>query len=44
MTTPPALEISKLRRDFPAGEGTITVLHDIDLTVQPGEMLAIVGQ
>jgi len=44
MTTPPVLEISKLRRDFPAGEGTITVLHDIDLTVQPGEMLAIVGQ
>jgi macrolide transport system ATP-binding/permease protein len=44
MTTPPVLEISKLRRDFPAGEGTITVLHDIDLIVQPGEMLAIVGQ
>ena len=44
MTTPPVLEVSKLRREFPAGEGTITVLHDIDLTVQPGEMLAIVGQ
>ncbi len=44
MTTPPILEVSKLRREFPAGEGTITVLHDIDLTVQPGEMLAIVGQ
>ncbi len=44
MSTPPVLEIAKLRRDFPAGEGTITVLHDIDLTVAPGEMLAIVGQ
>ncbi|ESQ84630.1 ABC transporter [Asticcacaulis sp. AC466] len=44
MTAPPALEVSKLRREFPAGEGTITVLHDIDLTVMPGEMLAIVGQ
>ncbi|HTO29392.1 MAG TPA: ATP-binding cassette domain-containing protein, partial [Devosia sp.] len=44
MTTPPVLQISKLRREFPAGEGTITVLHDIDLTVAPGEMLAIVGQ
>jgi len=44
MTTPPVLQISKLRREFPAGEGTITVLHDLDLTIQPGEMLAIVGQ
>jgi macrolide transport system ATP-binding/permease protein len=38
------LEVKKLRREFPAGEGTITVLHDIDLTIAPGEMLAIVGQ
>jgi len=44
MSTPPVLQISKLRREFPAGEGTITVLHDLDLTIQPGEMLAIVGQ
>jgi macrolide transport system ATP-binding/permease protein len=44
MSTPPILQISKLRREFPAGEGTITVLHDLDLTIQPGEMLAIVGQ
>ena len=44
MSTPPLLEVKKLRREFPAGEGTITVLHDIDLTIAPGEMLAIVGQ
>lgn len=44
MTTPPALEITKLRREFPAGEGTITALNDIDLVIQPGEMVAIVGQ
>ena len=44
MTTPPALEISKLRREFPAGEGTITALNDIDLVIQPGDMVAIVGQ
>ncbi|CAL4866381.1 Macrolide export ATP-binding/permease protein MacB [Asticcacaulis sp. MM231] len=44
MSTPPLLEVKKLRREFPAGEGTITVLQDIDLTIAPGEMLAIVGQ
>ena len=44
MSTPPLLEVKKLRREYPAGEGTITVLHDIDLTIAPGEMLAIVGQ
>ncbi len=43
MTTPPSLHLSKLRRDFPAGESTITVLHDLDLTITPGEMVAIVG-
>ena len=44
MTTPPALELSKLRREFPAGEGTITALNDLDLVIQPGDMVAIVGQ
>ena len=43
MTTPPSLHLSKLRRDFPAGESTITVLHDLELTIAPGEMVAIVG-
>ncbi|UDF05264.1 MacB family efflux pump subunit [Asticcacaulis sp. AND118] len=42
--TPPVLKVEKLRRDFPAGEGTITVLKDIDLEIGPGEMVAIVGQ
>ncbi len=42
--TPPRLQISKLRREFPAGEGTLVVLKDLDLTIEPGEMVAIVGQ
>ena len=41
---PPRLQIEKLRREFPAGEGTLVVLKDLDLTVEPGEMVAIVGQ
>ena len=38
------LEIKNLRREFPAGEGTIAVLKDINLQIQAGEMVAIVGQ
>ncbi|MFT4089444.1 MAG: MacB family efflux pump subunit [Asticcacaulis sp.] len=41
---PPVLEVKGLRREFPAGESTITVLKDIDLTIGAGEMVAIVGQ
>lgn len=41
---PPVLEVRGLRREFPAGEGTITVLKDIDLSIGSGEMVAIVGQ
>ena len=41
---PPRLQITKLRREFPAGEGTLVVLKDLDLTIEPGEMVAIVGQ
>lgn len=37
------LELRGLRREFPAGEETIAVLKDIDLTIEAGEMVAIVG-
>ena len=37
------LEVRALRRDFPSGESTITVLKDIDLAIRRGEMVAIVG-
>ena len=30
-------------RKFPSGEDTVTVLRDIDLTIDSGEMVAIVG-
>lgn len=39
----PLLEIRGLQRDFPAGEGTITVLSDVNLDIHAGEMVAIIG-
>jgi macrolide transport system ATP-binding/permease protein len=39
----PLIELRGVRRDYPAGEGTICVLKDIDLTIARGEMVAIVG-
>ncbi|MDD3447098.1 MAG: MacB family efflux pump subunit, partial [Zavarzinia sp.] len=39
----PFIEIRGLRRSFPAGEQEITVLRDVDLTIERGEMVAIIG-
>jgi len=39
----PLLELTALRREFPAGDQTITVLKDLDLVIRSGEMVAIVG-
>ncbi|TSH92889.1 MacB family efflux pump subunit [Verticiella sediminum] len=41
--TQPLLELRGVRREFPAGEETVAVLKDIDLTIEAGEMVAIVG-
>nr|WP_315189529.1 MacB family efflux pump subunit [uncultured Albidiferax sp.] len=41
--TSPLLELSALRREFPAGEETIAVLKDVNLRIHAGEMIAIVG-
>jgi len=40
---PSQIELRGLRREFPAGEQKVTVLKDIDLTIERGEMVAIVG-
>jgi macrolide transport system ATP-binding/permease protein len=40
---PALLELRGLQRDFPAGEGTITVLVDVNLDIRAGDMVAIVG-
>src|SRR6476661_3700800 len=39
----PFLEASGLVKSYEAGGRTLTVLRDLDLEVNPGEMVAIVG-
>ncbi len=39
----PLIELRGVCRDYPAGEEILTVLKDIDLTIEAGEMVAIVG-
>jgi macrolide transport system ATP-binding/permease protein len=43
MNSAPLISIEKLFRQFPSGERLITVLHDINLVIEAGEMVAIVG-
>ena len=38
------IDIRGLDRSFTAGEQTITVLRGIDLSIETGEMVAIIGQ
>ena len=40
----PIMQLNGIIREFPAGEQTIRILHDIDLTIYQGEMVAIIGQ
>ncbi|VXC05223.1 ABC transporter ATP-binding protein [Citricoccus sp. K5] len=42
-TTSLAVEFRDVGRSFPAAAGARTVLRDINLTVEPGEVLAIIG-
>lgn len=44
MTKQALLEVSNLIREFPAGESTVQILKDINLTIYEGELVAIVGQ
>ncbi|MFZ3076013.1 MAG: MacB family efflux pump subunit [Psychrobacter glacincola] len=43
-TDKPLMQVKGLIREFKAGEQTIRVLHDINLTIHQGEMVAIIGQ
>lgn len=44
MSDVPLMQVKGLIREFKAGEQTIRVLHDINLTINQGEMVAIIGQ
>ena len=39
----PMIVLRKLRREFPSGESTVVALDDLDLTIEAGEMVAIMG-
>lgn len=41
--TKPIIVLKNVRRDYPAGDGFVSVLNGIDLTIYEGEMVAIVG-
>jgi len=41
--TEPLIRLRKVRREYPSGDSSIAVLKDIDLTINAGEMVAIVG-
>lgn len=41
---PPAIRIQNVSRDFPAGENTIRVLHDIAVDIRSGELTYLVGE
>ncbi|XEU66291.1 MacB family efflux pump subunit [Tistrella mobilis] len=39
----PLLRVRGLRREFPAGDRMVAVLQDVDLDIEAGEMVAIIG-
>ncbi|MGN8117068.1 MacB family efflux pump subunit [Labrys sp. 22185] len=39
----PLILLEGVRRDYPSGEGSVVALDDIDLSIEAGEMVAIVG-
>lgn len=42
-TTPPVLEMRRVAKSFITSAGRVDVLREVDLTVEPGEFLAITG-
>jgi macrolide transport system ATP-binding/permease protein len=42
-TSPALIELHKVRREFPAGDEIVVALKDVTLTIEAGEMVAIVG-
>ena len=39
----PLVQLNEVRREYPSGEGVFAALKDVDLIVEAGEMVAIVG-
>ncbi|MCC8236721.1 MacB family efflux pump subunit [Pinisolibacter aquiterrae] len=43
MSDEPLISLRGVRREYPAGEGTVAVLADVDLDIGAGEFIAIMG-
>lgn len=43
MSSAPLIELRDIRREYPSGDGVIPVLKNVNLTINAGEMVAIVG-
>ena len=39
----PLIQLKGIERRYQSGEQEVTVLHPLDLTIEAGEMIAIVG-
>ena len=39
----PLIQLKEIERRYQSGEQEVTVLHPLDLTIEAGEMIAIVG-
>ncbi|MDN5786787.1 ABC transporter ATP-binding protein [Pseudorhodobacter sp.] len=44
MTQTPILDVKALRVEFPGRHGTVTALADVSFSIQPGEILGVVGE
>ncbi|MBR0782064.1 MacB family efflux pump subunit [Bradyrhizobium iriomotense] len=42
--TDPIIDLQNIRREFAAGDTIVVALDDLSLSIQPGEMVAIIGQ
>jgi putative ABC transport system ATP-binding protein len=42
-TNPPRIELRQLTRRLPSGDRELTILDRVDLTVEPGEFIAVLG-
>jgi putative ABC transport system ATP-binding protein len=43
MATQPVIELSQVKKIYQMGESRVFALHGVDLSVQPGELLAVMG-